>query len=180
MPFKPNDYVLDQLITLIELWKDRANNPLSRLSDSMPTKKFLGMIKSAPSIELFIKYWENVPALQQMLEKPNFDEIKLASEESQEPPDVDADTPEDSLDAATDIETPTDHPLGNELPTLDDVESSPIDSGQTVAPSASSAPLSPAPSGPNPRDIVSQMATRRKNRVMEAQRRLRNTGKLLR
>lgn len=157
MPFKPNDYVLDQMLTLIELWKDKSRNQDSKLTDSMPTKKFLGMIKSAPSKELFIKYWENVPAIQELLEKPNFDEVKLKSEDIEEPQEM------EPVPAGQEL------PLGEPEDMIDQIPGTDmVDPGQVGAVTEPVAAEPQAAAGPSPKDIVSQMATRRKNRVMEA------------
>lgn len=169
MPFKPNDYVLDQMLTLIELWKDKSRNQNSKLTDSMPTKKFLGMIKSAPSKELFIKYWENVPAIQELLEKPNFDEVKLKSEDIEEPQEM---QPMEPVPAGQEL------PLGEPEDMIDQIPGTDMaDPGQVGAvaePAAEPVAAEPqAAAGPSPKDIVSQMATRRKNRVMEARKNLR-------
>ena len=164
MPFTPNDYVLDQLITLLELWKDHSMDRHSKLKDSMKTKKFVGMIRGGLTKEMLVKYWENVPAIQELIEKPNFDEIKLKIDEPEAPEELAEPT---SLDDTASAET---------LPP-DDTEPVPAD---TAAPTTVEPAEEPTSTGPNPKDIVATMARRRKERVMEqARRALKNRRKLL-
>jgi hypothetical protein len=161
MPFTPNDYVLDQLITLIELWKDRSasdsdedTNSSKILPTSIKTKKFISMIRGGLSKEMLIKYWENVPALQELIEKPNFDEITLKTDDT----DLDTDTLQQPQE-------PTDQmPMEPELQIPDTDMTEP---GAAGTPETVPAEEPAAPTGPGPKDIVAQMAQRRKNRVME-------------
>lgn len=191
MPFTPNDYVLDQLLTLVELWKDRTTSEEDDLQDedtsdeskklpnSLPTKKFLKLIKGGLTKELLVKYWENVPALQELIEKPNFNEITLKSDkpESEEsektgemPPDQEPMPPDQT-------QIPGEEPLGqptSEVPT----DQGQLPSADLTGPAAPVEP--PVPTGPTPKDIVSAMAKRRKDRVMEqARRSLRNSRSML-
>jgi hypothetical protein len=154
MPFTPNDYVLDQLITLLELWKDRSSNNNSRLTYTMKTKKFISMIRGGLSKEMLIKYWENVPVIRELIEKPNFDEVKLKTEEPEPTDEPIASTEQSPPSAEMELEPTEQLPLDSDVP--------------ATQPTAE---FEPQPTGSNPKDIVATMARRRKERVMEQARR---------
>jgi len=151
MPFTPNDYILDQLITLSELWRDRVNEPQTRLKGSMSTKKFLSMIRGGLTKEMLVKYWENVPALRDILDKPNFDQVAVKPEPEPE-----------SDDQTLDDIPPADEQSDTDLAAMpmEPAPAQPMPEPAELEPQAQ-------PVGPGPKDIVSKMAARRRGRVME-------------